>query len=244
MASDRVQWNGFCNGALPSQVYDIQLSTPVQLIRQTGTLGQEQKAIIYQPHALVVDSNGNLVLASDGCPLQILSPTGDFIRFLGKEKIITALALSPQGDIIGINTKHLFKIDPVQRSETTLCYFQDLGINIDYHDKLAVNRSGEIFISCQSRGSIAVFSDHGTFLREMPVIENQSLHNEIYDITFGPDDRLYVALMEFQKGIPVGMIKIFSPDGVLVQTISNLYGGGPIPLPALGEIGIFSDGSI
>jgi len=86
MSFDRSQWNGFCNGALPSQVYDIEVSTPVQLIRQTGTLGQEQKAIIFQPQALIVDNN-NLIIASEGCPLQLLSPTGDFIRFLGKENL-------------------------------------------------------------------------------------------------------------------------------------------------------------
>ena len=244
MDSDRSRWNGLCNEALPSQVYDIEVSTPVQLIRQTGNLSQEQKAIIHQPQALVVDNNGNLVLASEGCPLQILSPTGDFIRFLGKEKTTTALAYSPQGDIIGINTKYLFKINPDQRSEMILCRFQDLEIKIDHQDKLAVHSSGEIFVSCKDWGSILVFSDHGHFLREIPVVENQSFHNEIYDITFGPDGYLYVSMMEFQKNIPTGMIKIFSPEGVLIHTITNLYGGGPIPLPALGEIGIFSDGSI
>ncbi|NLJ37978.1 MAG: PKD domain-containing protein, partial [Candidatus Atribacteria bacterium] len=244
MSFDRSQWNGFCNGALPSQVYDIEVSTPVQLGRQTGTLRQEQKAIIYQPQALIVDNNNNLIIASEGCPLQLLNPNGDFIRFLGKEKFITALALSPLRDIIGINTNHLFKINSDQNSEITLCNFQDLGINIDFRDKLAVNSSGEIFISCQDRGSIVTFSDHGNFLREIPIIENQSFHKEIYDLTFGPNERLYVTLMEFQNGMPVGMIKIFSPDGALIQTITNIYGGGPIPLPALGEIGVFSDGSI
>jgi PKD repeat protein len=244
MAFDRSQWNGFGNGALPSQVYDIEVSTPVQLIRQTGKLSQEQKTIIHQPQALVVDNNGNLILASEGCPLQLLSPTGNFIRFLGKEKTTTALAYSPQEDIIGVNTKYLFKIDPSQRSEMTLCSFQDLEIKIDHQDKLEVNSGGEIFISCKDRGSVLVFSDQGNFLREIPVVENQSFQNEIYDITFGTDGSLYVSLMEFQKNMPVGMIKIFSPEGVLIHTITNMYGGGPIPLPALGEIGVFSDGSI
>jgi|GEM_PF-5788234 len=241
---DRFQWNGFHNQPLPSGLYDVKVSTPVRLNRQTGTLRRDWKGILFEPQALAVDDAGNLVIASHGFPIQVFRPSGEFVRFLGKEKVYNALAFTPQGKLIGLGQNRLFQIDPNGLEETILCDLKDFGISIDYQDGLAVSSQGEIFVGCQSRGSVLVFSQNGSLLRELKVIENTSSYNEVHELALGPDDRLYVTLTEFQNGMLVGMIKIFSPDGILTQTITNIYGGGPIPMPALGAIGVFADGSI
>ena len=242
---DRYQWSGFHDGLLPSGLYDAEVSSPVKLNRQIGKLQRDSKRFIFQPHALAVDSTGNLVIASRGFPLQVFSPSGDFIRFLGQNTTYDALAYTPQRILIGLSQNHLFRIEPDGSGESILCDLSERGITIDWQDGLAVNDNGEIFIGCQSKGSVLVLSGEGNLLREINIKkEDSSPYDRMGDIAIGPDNRLYVILTEIQNGMPVGMIKIFSPEGVLTQTIFNVYGGGPIPIPKMGAIGIFSDGSI
>ncbi len=242
-------WNGRSDAGdvLPDGRYEAQLYTSACLNWRSGDVPprdgrDERKAgVLAHPRALALDAAGNLYVATNERPIQVLDAEGRFLRFLepklteGERRIDTpaAMVMTSGGKLMALAGRDLIEVDPASGATRLVVDNLTGDLGAVWELGLAVDRQGNCLVSSPKHSKIVVYGPKGILVRE---IGGPGQFTRLSDVTVGPDGVIYA--------VDAGSVQLFNPDGKLRQrlALTSPAGAGTLtPYPR--QIAVRADGS-